>query len=215
MAKFTDGIFGTVSGRIGNVIAYTWRGVPLLRSAPQWRKRYKASKLQKQQQKKFAMVVKFLSPIKDVVGNYFGKPQNSSSRFNLAMSYHLKEAVTTDATGKFVMNYSKVMIADGFLRPIENMRATPVSTDTFKLEWKDNSGGSFSNHTDSLIVVVHAPKGHHFATFDTVAHRSGKEIAISLDPKFQGKEIHIWAAFISPTKKRTSMSTHRSIVMSV
>lgn len=89
MGKIPDGIFGGFSGRVGRVVGYNWRGEDMLRKAPRKRSKGSATEKQLEQRERFALIMKFLSPIQDVVGLYFGHRHRSKSRFNLATGYNL------------------------------------------------------------------------------------------------------------------------------
>ncbi|MBK5214765.1 MAG: hypothetical protein JJE55_14020 [Flavobacteriaceae bacterium] len=77
MGKFNDGIFGSFSGRVGNVVGANWRGIDVLRKRPRKKPNRTGTAGQLEQRAKFAMVVEFLNPIKEVAGAYFSSQLDS------------------------------------------------------------------------------------------------------------------------------------------
>lgn len=87
MGKFNDGIFGSFSGRVGNVVGANWRGIDVLRKRPRKKPNRTATANQLEHRAKFAAVVEFLNPIKEVAGAYFSRETKSKSRYNLATGF--------------------------------------------------------------------------------------------------------------------------------
>ena len=74
MATYNKGILEGFFGKVGNVVGARWRGKNIMRSLPQ-RGNYTPTELQLLQRERFTTVVNFLSPIKFLLSEYFGKKQ--------------------------------------------------------------------------------------------------------------------------------------------
>lgn len=59
MATFKEGVFGGFSGKVGNVVGASWRGIDYMRSLPLGRKDAK-TKRQVKQRGKFSVTMDFL-----------------------------------------------------------------------------------------------------------------------------------------------------------
>jgi len=208
MGKIPDGIFGGFSGRVGRVVGYQWRGEDLLRRAP--RKRPKGSGTEKQlkQRDKFAMVMGFLTPIQDVVGVYFGNKYKSKSRFNLAMSYNLTNAVVEVPPSSFALDFPKVLLTKGGLRGMESGAVVVQPGRILELNWVDNSGQGSAAADDLVLVIVYSPVQELFQVYDPAALRGEATVQLTLPTYFSGDEVQVWASMISADRKVAAMSSY-------
>ncbi|QXP79204.1 MULTISPECIES: DUF6266 family protein [Winogradskyella] len=210
MATFEKGILGGFSGKVGNVVGARWRGKNVMRSLPQ-RGDYTPTVRQEEQRQKFKTVIRFLSPISEVLDLYFGSPQGDKSRTNLATSYHLKDAVVSTAQG-MVMDYAKVLISKGDLRGVEAGTIATGAGQTLDFGWQDNSGQGKATATDVLIVVVYAPDLNLFYTNLQVATRDATTATVNLPDFMAGFEVEVWLSFIKPETNFAAISTYMGAV---
>jgi len=84
MAKSKDGLFGKLSGKIGNVVMAHWRGIPYIRSRPYGNP--SNTKAQQTQRSKFGMVVKFVGQILPVINAGFKWRTDEMPERNAAIS---------------------------------------------------------------------------------------------------------------------------------
>ncbi|WP_410004838.1 DUF6266 family protein [Aequorivita nionensis] len=208
MGKIPDGIFGGFSGRVGRVVGYQWRGEDLLRRAP--RKRPKGSGTEKQlkQRDKFAMVMGFLTPIQDVVGVYFGNKYKSKSRFNLAMSYNLTNAVVEVPPSSFALDFPRVLLTKGGLRGMESGAVVVQPGRILEVNWVDNSGQGSAAADDLVLVIVYSPVQELFQVYDPAALRGEATVQLTLPTYFSGDEVQVWASMISADRKVAAMSSY-------
>ncbi|NRR92834.1 hypothetical protein HSX10_14770 [Winogradskyella undariae] len=210
MATFEKGILGGFSGKVGNVVGARWRGKNVMRSLPQ-RGDYTPTVRQEEQRQKFKTVIRFLSPISEVLDLYFGSPQGDKSRTNLATSYHLKDAVVSTAQG-MVMDYAKVLISKGDLRGVEAGTIATGAGQTLDFGWQDNSRQGKATATDVLIVVVYTPDLNLFYTNLQVATRDATTATVNLPDFMAGFEVEVWLSFIKPETNFAAISTYMGAV---
>ena len=210
MATFEKGILGGFSGKVGNVVGARWRGRNIMRSLPQ-RGNYTPTEEQLIQREKFKAVIDFLNPIKSVESKYFGKKQGDKSAYNLATSYHIKEALIETVDG-FVIDYPKVLIGKGDLRGLENPILTAAASQVLDLTWNDNSGQGNANATDSLVVVVYAPTLNVYQVFDPAGTREETTVNLPLPAFMAGIEVRAWATFYDAGTKVAAISTYLGAV---
>ena len=206
MATFEKGILGGFSGKVGNVVGSRWRGRNIMRSLPQ-RGNYTPSAKQEEQREKFKTVISFLSPIVEILSNYFGNPQGDKSRANLATSYHLKNAVVSSPLG-MVMDYAKVLISKGDLRGIDGGTLTAGANQALVFGWQDNSGQGKATATDQFMVVVYAPDLNLFYNNLAVATRDATTATVTLPDYMAGLEVEVWASFSKPNTNFAAISTY-------
>lgn len=211
MATFEKGILGGFSGKVGNVVGARWRGRNVMRSLPT-RGNYTPTELQLLQRERFTTVVEFISPIKGIVSMYFGKKQGDKSTYNLATSYHLKNALVELPDDTFSMDYPKVLISKGDLRDIDTPAATTAANQVVNLTWVDNSGQGNANPLDQLIVVFYAPDLNVFQTYEYISAREDESAQITLPAFLAGAEVHIWATFATESHKDAATSNYLGTV---
>ncbi|WP_348636585.1 DUF6266 family protein [Mariniflexile litorale] len=153
MGTFSKGILGGFSGKVGNVVGARWRGKDIMRSLPA-RGNYRPTQAQMDQRNRFTTVIKFLTPIKDILSAYFGKQQGDKSSFNLATGYHIKYALLPDPLEGYTIDYPKVLVGKGDLRGLSNGAVALDANQTLTITWNDNSGQGNASATDGLVVVV-------------------------------------------------------------
>jgi hypothetical protein len=207
MGKIPDGIFGGFSGKVGKVVGYNWRGEDLLRRAPKKRPKGSGTEAQLKQRDKFALVMGFLNPLQEVVSKYYGQYQKAKSRFNLAMSYNLTNAVTEVVDG-FEMNYTKVLLTKGGLRGMESGAVVAQPGSILELNWTDNSGQGSAAADDLVLIVVYSPVQKLFQVFDPAALRSEATVQLTMPTYFSGEDVQVWGSMIAADRKVAATSSY-------
>lgn len=208
MGKIPDGIFGGFSGRVGRVVGYNWRGEDLLRKAPRKRPKDSGTVKQLEQREKFAMVMRFLTPIQEVVGVYFGNKYRSKSRFNLAVGYNLTFAIIDVVGGGFALDYSKVLLSKGGLRGMESGTVVAQPGRILELNWTDNSGQGSAAADDLVLAVVYSATQELFQIFDPAALRGEATIQLTMPTYFSGDEVQVWGTMVSADRKVAAISSY-------
>ncbi|MBP1841691.1 DUF6266 family protein [Formosa algae] len=206
MATFEKGILGGFSGKVGNVVGARWRGKDIMRSLPQ-RGKYTPSAKQEEQRAKFKIVIQFLTPLQEVLNLYFGNKQDDKSRFNLATSYHLKEAVVSTALG-YEIDYAKVLISKGDLRGLNSGTLAAGAGQILTLNWADNSGQGNASPFDELMVVAYAPDLNLFYSDLAVDTRDATTATVNLPAYMSTFEVEVWASFNKPETTLAAISTY-------
>lgn len=209
MGKFNDGIFGSFSGRVGNVVGANWRGIDVLRKRPRKKPKGSGTAAQFEQRAKFAAIIDFLNPIKEVVGAYFSRDTKTKSRYNLATGYNLKNALVDGPGNTFTLDYSKVLISKGELRGLEGGTVASQAGHILELRWTDNSGQGSAAATDLVVVVVFSPALNLYQMFNPApATRGDATVALAMPAYYSGSEVHVWGTVISDDKKVAAVSTY-------
>ena len=205
MALYQKGILGSFSGKVGHVIGARWRGKNVMRSLPH-KSRKPASQAQLEQRAKFALVSKFFNPIKAVLNAYYGQEQGPLSRLNLAMSYHLKEAVV-GTYPVYSLDFSKLIFSKGALLGFEGLNLV-LDNQELQFSWLDNSGRSNAEATDQMLLLLYNEQKNLLSFFDGVAVRSAASFTHSLATLAVGETLHVWVALRSENAKLVSTSDY-------
>jgi hypothetical protein len=207
MGSYLRGINGAFSGKIGNVIGSSWRGIDYMKSLP--RKSGKEPSLaQMEQHLRFAIAVGFLKPISSLVNVGFGgRSAQKVTGYNLAVRYILKNAIV----GTFPdlsIDYTKVRISEGSIAP--SMDANIVyEAGVLKFTWTDNSESEDkAEPDDKSIVLVYNPAKDRYLFLTGGALRSAAAQEMSLPSNFSGDQIEAYISFISRDGFSISNSTY-------
>lgn len=197
------GILGGFSGKVGTVVGANWRGKDVIRSLPK-KSRRTATEQQTMQRLKFTLVAKFLSAVKPIVSDYFGQASGEKSRYNLATSYHMTEAVT-GVNPDFSIDFPKVILTKGDLIGLEAPVATPEASATVTFNWTDNSGEGQAKAEDQVLVVAYNESKKSFEYRQT-AIRSAGTFTLILPVTWSGDTVYCWLSALASDGKKCSLS---------
>lgn len=195
MGTYEKGILGAFSGLVGPVVGATFRGRNVMRGRPRKTKR-KATPDQLAQRLRFAAVTQFLTPAKVVLSEYFGMPSGARSRYNLATSYHLQEAVDFDGTVATIL-YNKALFSRGTLLPPQNLQATMLAGGLLELDWTDNSEQGATKASDTLLVLLYDPLTRIYEFYVDAGSRGDASATITLPDYLAGAVVQGWAFMAS------------------
>lgn len=155
MAIHKEGIMGSFSGKVGPLVGASWRGIPVVRSAPKKSNKPPTSS-QLLCRERFRVVEAFLNPMSEFLKTNFSIPVEGKTPRNVASTWNNPYAI--DETGdKIGINYSKVLLSQGILREMEQPQLLIAPLGSVKLNWKDNSHQAMAWADDILFAVLYAP----------------------------------------------------------
>lgn len=206
MGKISQGILGGISGKVGNVIGGSWKGIDYLRIKPSSVANPRTEG-QVDQRSKFSTVLRFLQPMTDFLRVGFKLYANKMTQFNAAMSYNLNNSIT-GAYPNFMIDYSKALISRGNLTGVANGAATSPSAGNVDVTWTDNSGSGSAQTTDqALIVLLNTTRGE--SVFTTAGPlRSAGSATIAVPSEYSGEDVEVFIGFVSENGKKVANSTY-------
>ncbi|HEY8732984.1 MAG TPA: DUF6266 family protein, partial [Puia sp.] len=132
MAKLTKGILGGFTGKIGDVVGSSWKGIPVFRRAPSARWPG-ISKTQIQQQARFILISRFLRPLTELLNQTFKNSAAKMSCFNKAFSVN-KDNVT-GVYPSFRIHYPSVLLSSGNLPGTDKAKASSPKPGRLLVSW--------------------------------------------------------------------------------
>lgn len=206
MAIINQGILGGVSGKIGNVIGGTWKGIDYLRIKPSSVANPKTEG-QLDQRSKFAKVLHFLQPMTDFLRVGFKLYAIKMTEFNAAMSYNLFNAVL-GAYPNYTIDYPNALVSRGNLKGVANGTATSTTPAEIDITWVDNSSSGNALATDkSLILILNPDKKESIYTTSGPLRPVGTE-TLNLPPEYSGDVVEVYLGFVSEDGAKVSNSSH-------
>lgn len=211
MGTINQGITGGFSGKVGTVIGSSWNGVDYMRGIPTHMANPQTAG-QQNQRAKVALIIKFLSPLKDLLRVGFKKQAVKMTPFNAAMSYNLAHAVT-GISPDLAIDYSKVLVSQGKLPAAVNPEVTSPVTGQVEFTWKDNSSYKGALPTDRAVLLMYNPeKGQVITLMEGNMRTKGSQL-VTLPPHFEGVELHCYIAFRNASQTMISDSGYAGEVL--
>ncbi|HTN21190.1 MAG TPA: DUF6266 family protein [Pelobium sp.] len=205
MAIIKNGINGGFSGKVGNVVGSTWRGLEIIRSKP--RPPQKFSEKQLANQLKMKLVQLFLKKMVEVVRIGFRDETIIPTAFNSALSYNKKNAITGDYPD-LLLDYSLVRLAQGEVYVPENLSLSQDDAG-IHLEW-DATIKENARRDDQLLLVIWDEETS-TCEYSLQAYRSNAKF--SFLPQQLKAGMHIWAAFIRHDRSQQSNSVYLGVTV--
>lgn len=190
MGKIKNGLLGPVSGKVGNVVGSSWKGVDYLRMLPASVSNPRTP-AQLRQRAGFLLVVRFLRPLLDLIKVGYSTYARRMSAYNAATSYVLRHALS----GEFPdlhLDYARVLLSRGNLRGLTEVQIQSAASLQLTLQWENNAFMGNALPYDKVAVVVYNPaKADAFYAMDA-ALRADATLTISLPAAYLGDQVHVW-----------------------
>jgi len=206
MGKISQGVLGGFSGKVGNVVGGTWKGIDYMRIKPA-NVTNPRTEGQVDQRSKFSTVLRFLQPMTDFLRVGFKLYANKMTQFNAAMSYNLNNAIT-GAYPNFMVDYASALVTRGNLTGAANGAASSPSAGDVQITWDDNSGSGSAQATDkALIVLLNTTRQEAVFTTAGPARSAGTE-TISVPSEYTGEDVEVFLGFISEDGSKVANSSY-------
>ena len=206
MGKISQGVLGGFSGKVGNVVGGTWKGIDYMRIKPA-NVTNPRTEGQVDQRSKFSTVLRFLQPMTDFLRVGFKLYANKMTQFNAAMSYNLNNAIT-GAYPNFMIDYASALVTRGNLSGAANGAASSPSAGDVQITWDDNSGSGSAQATDkALIVLLNTTRQEAVFTIAGPARSAGTE-TISVPSEYTGEDVEVFLGFISEDGSKVANSSY-------
>lgn len=121
MARYVDGPLGPFSGKVGNIVGSYWKGRFLMRAAPDV-SQVVPTPARLLQQQKFAMMSKYLNPLKGIINVGFAHDAElrKVTPRNVAMSVNMANAMNWNGSA-WEIDYDAVQVSKGTFLGVDNL----------------------------------------------------------------------------------------------
>ena len=206
MGVISQGILGGVSGKVGNVVGASWKGIDYLRIKPS-NVANPRTEGQVNQRNKFTVTLEYLQPNLGFIQKGFKAYAVQKTAFNAAMSYVLNNAITGSAPN-FTVDYSLALLSRGSLSSVLNGSTDLATPGQVTFDWDDNSAEGNANATDKAMVLVYNPsKKESVSILDGVDRTVGSQV-ITIPNTYAGDTVELFMAFVSADGKQVSNSVY-------
>ena len=205
MATLTKGILHGFSGKVGDVVGSSWKGIQVLKSAPTT-KRSMFSKSQILQQAKFMLLFRFLRPLTDLLNLTFKNVAKNMSCLNKAFSVN-KDTVT-GLYPSFRIEYAAVKLSAGTLFSAATAKATSPRQRWLMISWENDFTPNFRvSGSDILFVAVYSEELDDWYYNENAGARISGTSVLDIS-EFSGRQVHVYMGFLSVNGKWVSESLY-------
>lgn len=206
MGKISQGILGGFSGKVGNVIGGSWKGINYIRIKPTSVANPR-TKGQVNQRTKFTATLEFLQAVKPFISIGYKNLAIKKTAFNAAMSYVLNNAITGDDPD-FVVDYPNALVSKGVLSGALNPTMDLSTANEVTFSWDDNSDQGNANVTDKSMLLIYNPSQKESISLLDGASRIDGTQTVSIPATYSGDTVEVYMAFISEDGIQLSNSVY-------
>lgn len=211
MSILSQGILGGFSGKTGPVIGSSWKGKPVMRSKPVYKKNRTFTTKQLNQQERFKAMNTFLRSIDYLLNLSFKRSKNGSNGFQEAFSENIKNAILGEVS-PFGIDYEKVKLSHGNIPVLSVISCSAEASNMVKFSWNlVLDQGKKASEADRAIGVLYSPEDNLFLISEFNIRRSGLELLVDA-AMFTGKQVHSWFFFLSDNESQASESRYTGTV---
>jgi len=176
MALLKKGILGGISGKVGNVVGGTWKGIDYIRSLASSVANPR-SPGQVSQRTKFSAVVEIGSQLLgSIIQPFWNGKVPKMSGFNAFVQQNIAEF-----TNEGVPDYTDLLFSKGSLLSPASIAITSQNNDgDFVLQWVDNGGAGNALATDLISIVAYNIGANEWITIIFGADRSIETISFTI-----------------------------------
>jgi hypothetical protein len=208
MAKLYQGINGPFSGKVGTVVGYLYKGMPVMRARPNRTKPFTPRELN--QQARFRLMNKFLRPLNDLLNTTFAHLAVRMTGFNKAFSYNVKNAIS-GVNPDLAIDYGMVLLSRGDLPGAESPAVESPSPAVLEFIWTDNSGKGQALASDKAFVAIYHEESGLWKYQLDIATRNAAKYTWVLTERI-GSPVQTYIGFISEDRKDASDSVYAGLV---
>jgi hypothetical protein len=206
MGKIAQGILGGLSGKVGNIIGGSWKGIDYIRIKPSSVANPRTVG-QVNQRNKFTVTLEFIQAVKPFVQKGYKFLAVKKTAFNAAMSYVLNNAIT-GIEPNFEVDYPLALLSRGGLSPALNPSTDLTTPGEVTFNWGDNSAESNANPTDKAMLLVYNPSKKESIAITEGAERTVGTQIVSIPTTYAGDTVELFMAFITADGSQVSNSTY-------
>ena len=195
MGIIRQGILGGLSGKVGNVVGSSWKGINYLRALPSHVTNPRTP-AQRTTRLKMEIVIKFLKTCTAFIRFGFSAFAVRMSAFNAATSYNLSNAVKGELPD-VELDFPQLQVSRGNLQGVNIAELEMNEAGKVVFTWTDNSGEGNALGSDQAMLLAYNPAKNSSVYALSAATRSEQTAELDLPANYLGDEIHCYIAFSS------------------
>lgn len=180
MARIENGILGSFSGKVGEVVASSWNGIPYIKSRPTSFHDAKTP-AQMAHRMKLQMAHRFVKSVKECVEIGFRQVAEHQSAYNKAVSYMMKNAMVGEYPSIHI-EPSKVMLSQGDLAGVKECSASKNKKGEIVFFWDVNRLGEkdFLKENSETQSTLQVDDTAWLVAYNSLPRRNSTKCSVSL-----------------------------------
>lgn len=204
MATYVKGIFGSLSGSIGNVTTTKWKKLNVVKNKPG---KYKGnpSKAQQASRLKFGLVNSFLGRINKVIAVGYRPRKGKYIPINLATRALMANGVTGNYPD-YKLDYPNISLTRTYAQ-IDFTLTPAIAVKTgnqLKISWALNPCADINTKLKDIAYIVLYSENIQRHIIYAGKQRSALSLERTLPLMFSGEKVHCWMFFASADQKMVS-----------
>ncbi|WP_316814337.1 DUF6266 family protein [Pedobacter heparinus] len=207
MARINNGIFGSISGKIGNIEGYVRKGQPLIRLKKR-KTNIPPSLKQLAVRQRMKVVNTFIGSMTKFVAAGFdlAAANETYTANNAAKSYQLLHAIQGEYPD-FSIAYPLARLTEGILPVADEPQVQPLANGLL-FSWGFAINEGFYYQRQQVMLLVYAPAiNKAFYTLSGTRRISGAE-TMELPDDFKGLVLECYISFVADDRKAISNSVY-------
>jgi len=207
MGVIRQGILGGFSGKVGNVVGSSWKGIAVLKSLPLSVANPNTAAQQAQRGKMTGIVAQSRILLASLISVYWNPFAQRMSGYNM----FVKENIDTFVSDTFTTFASWYSTRGSLLGVPSFTGAASAGGDTVTLSWTDNSGQADALGTDEAIGVVYNETQDYYLVDAGSAVRSAASLVIADTNVDAADDLHTYLSFSRPNISKVSDSVYDAV----
>lgn len=211
MGTIRKGILGGFSGKTGNVVGGSWKGIAYMRAVAKSVKNPQTPR-QLSQRTRLKTVTDLLKQMSELISIGFRDNTARMTAFNAAVRYNIRH-VSVDALGTPTVDYPKLAFSFGDLTGVSSP-STEYDFSFLGITWTDNTGdGSASADDKPVAVFVNTDNGQAFSMWRAGCVRSEGYVGTDMPSGWSGCHVACYLAFMTADESRISDSIYVDTIL--
>ncbi len=207
MGIIRNGANGGFSGKAGSIIGSSWNSVNYIKGLHKQSNKPATTK-QLQQRAKFATVLNFMGPIKDLLMlGYKGQNAGRATGFNMGIQHALNNALIGDYPA-YELDKALIQISKGTLQKPGNTTLNSSIVGSLSLSWTPQVNELNSFADDQLVVLLYNEEQNFFMVYTDAGLRADGTTILTIPADFSGQTVHTYVFYRDRDAKRQSVSTY-------
>lgn len=191
MASSNDHLFGSISGKLGNLVVYQMYGKTVIRTRPSVKRKPAMGKL-KESQDDFKVVMEQMKKAQKLIRFGFSNAAKNRSAFHTALSTNLKRYRAS--TNKELRNW--LLLSQGKMAQATGWELVKTTDDVLQIHWSRDEDEKPADTTDRLVLFLlgNLPTATYMEVLS--AKRGDRQATINLPPQFTTGGYDCFTAFV-------------------
>jgi len=208
MGLYVKGANGAFYGKVGSVVGSNWRSINYLRSLPKPSSK-KATEKQIAHRAKFAMVLRFLAPMRQLINIGQGdKSRQKSTGFNQVTNEVM--ALVQGQYPDFTIPYKDVVFASGLMSNVKPKIGKTMDGD-WEMTWVHDENLQGTLPDDILSIILYDASRNDYYVFQG-GLREAQSYTFNSAALGSG-EFHIWYMFTSADGLSSTSSNYYGTIL--